>query len=1189
VSRRILHVLGAAALILSSPWSAGAQSAAHLTRPEDQQAGNALFVRSDLPAAARIAQEALRANPLDRNALFVQMETAALRADEFTELKSAITLVSSPGREGDPRIQIALGHISSRAANTAAFQAIAPRLLKAMEGMPAYSSRLALALLTAEEDGYQRLTSRNLAQLAGLLTDWKFVGGFGKFSNLAFDQKWPPESDLLHASNYDGHAAESFHFENGIAFVPDYLTENGVLYACSEITEARAGTYLLKVESRGTMQVRVNGSLGLLKEDRFIKGPEVQTAEITLHEGKNRIFLKLLPSAAPFRISINHVMPRRAESIGLTPKVSSEERTYINFAARYWEGNYAAAEKIIESQKTRSAPLLFLAAQLYASESLDSGSEVPLLLELLQRIPEATAAELILAERAYGSEQYEESLLHLGHALAGAPNSPKVQELRYELASHFGWEDERKDAIRKRLSLHPSCAAISEAEKFYSNSLQLKRASELDAHLEHCSSVPSLYWEALNRRGNPQLALSSMFLFSRAHPLDRSVRLKLVRQLVEMGAGVQALQEAKALATLSPNSGWFKKLVESPELILDGPAHTRRLKEMSLFQPYRRNALEAFGEHDSAPTKASAEILFDDRVVAIHSNQTADLYYHRVVRVWNKAAITEFGEVTLPRGAELLELRTLRQNGGIAEPELTDNKHSVSMPSLIAGNAVEIEYLQHFDSYTRPDAPPELSAVFGAQHAQVQDARYVLMYPAGHEPVVHVSASAGRAVEEKRQNLIARSWHFLNLPPFSPEPAMSGESDRPEVRLLSLDHSLTDELPFLYRNDLIEAAQVTRRIQTDALKLRRQTPRETAEAIYAYVMSAARSSDDDWIDGVTSADETLETGDGSRSALLLAFASALGIRADLLLSAEAGSHPDLSPGYSSYRHPLVRLRFAHADGSNDYVLLDPLPDSLAAGAITPTLQGQPALVIPPAHDGSVVEQVIVRSNVSERSVAVGDLFLNQDGGLEATIDIELGSWRSAQVRSGLRQLPEAQPQSFFEELTAKIFAGAVDVKGEVLHQNDLTYPMKLRLSCRVPHFSQWENNEAEIRQLIPQLSLRSMYAALPSRKYSLFIDTPLQETTTFTLHLPDEIGFKISPQATSITTEFGTFKTSFQKLDGRTLQVVRDFDISVQTIPPERYQDFAGFANQTEQADRQEIVLTRTLSAKANGSIFERH
>ena len=79
----------------------------------------------------------------------------------------------------------------------------------------------------------------------------------------------------------------------------------------------------------------------------------------------------------------------------------------------------------------------------------------------------------------------------------------------------------------------------------------------------------------------------------------------------------------------------------------------------------------------------------------------------------------------------------------------------------------------------------------------------------------------------------------------------------------------------------------------------------------------------------------------------------------------------------------------------------------------------------------------------------------------------------------------------------------------------------------------------------------------------------------------------MSPQAASISTEFGTFKTSFQKLDARTLQVVRDFDISVQTIPPERYPEFAAFANQTDQADRQEIVLTRTLSAKAYRGVFE--
>lgn len=1174
-----------AAIVLQLLCCSSLQICAQTRKPEDSEAATALFARSDLTAGSRLAQQALQRNPFDRNALFVEMEIAALKADEFIELKYAIDLVSSPGSVADPRIQIAMGRISARAANTAAFQAIAPKLLKTMQAQAAYSPRLALALLTAEEDGYQRLTSRNLPRLAGLLTDWNVVGGFGKYSNLAFDQKWLPESDLLGSANYVGHIRESFHFENGVVFIPDYLTENGILYASSEIAVATRGRYVLKVESRGTMQIVLNGSPVLVKDDRFLKGPEVQTVPVTLHAGKNHVFVKALPSASPYRVSITPDVSESAQQTALVANVPAEEAGYIRFAVRYWGGDYPGAERLLERQKAHSSPLLLLAAELYANESVDSGSEVPLIQELLQRIPGASAAELILAERAYGTEHYEEALLHLGRVLANASDSPKAQELRYELATHFGWDDERKDAIHERLVVHPSCAAISEAEKFYSNSLQLKRASELDAHLERCSSIPSLYWEALNRRGTPLLALSSMFSFSKAHPLDRAVRLKLVRQLVELGQMRQAHQEAIALSYLSPNSEWFRKLSDSPEAILDGPAHARRLKQPSLFAPYQRDAIAEFGRA-STPGVAGAEILFDDRAVAIHANGSADLYYHRLVRVWNKAAITEFGEVTVPRGSDLLELRTLKQNGGVAEPELTDNKHSVSMPSLIAGNAVEIEYVQHFENYTKPDAPAELSAVFGAQHAQVRDARYVLMFPADHEPLVSASPSSVNPSEERKKELIVRSWHFSDVPPFTPEPAMSAESGRPQIRVVALDRVASEELPMRYRNDLIDAAQVTRRIQTEALKLRRPTFRETAEAIYAYVMSSARSSDDDWSDGVTAADETLETGEGSRSALIAALASGLRIRTELLLSTEVGSDAASCPGYSCYRHPLIRLSSPREEASEESILLDPIPENLAAGALSPTLQNQRALVIPVHDHGRVFTELAVHSDINERSVAVGDLVFQDDGGLDASIQIQLGSWRSAQVRTALKQIPEAQRQSFFEELTTKIFAGAADVAGEVLHQDDLSQPLELRISCRVPHFTQWENNDAEIRQLVPQLSLRSMYAGVPARKYSLLIDTPLQETTTFTLHLPDSVVFKASPQPAAISTDFGAFKTSFKQLDAHTLQVTRDFYIGIQTVPPERYPEFATFANQTEQADRQEIVLTHILSAQASAGVF---
>ena len=56
----------AVALIVISATPTLAQSRAHVVKHEDQAAANALFGRSDLAAATRLAQDALRTNPVDR-------------------------------------------------------------------------------------------------------------------------------------------------------------------------------------------------------------------------------------------------------------------------------------------------------------------------------------------------------------------------------------------------------------------------------------------------------------------------------------------------------------------------------------------------------------------------------------------------------------------------------------------------------------------------------------------------------------------------------------------------------------------------------------------------------------------------------------------------------------------------------------------------------------------------------------------------------------------------------------------------------------------------------------------------------------------------------------------------------------------------------------------------------------------
>ncbi len=1155
---------------------------------EEQAAAKALFDDSNLATAMLQAKAALKINPADRNALFVLMEAAALQADEQAELKAAIELILTPGSPEDGRVQIARERIANRSANTIAFRSIAPALTALMKKSPSFSAPFALDLIGAEEDGYAGPSMDELARVAGLTTHWKLIGGMGHFSDIDFDQSWPPEGDLLSGTKYGEHLAEEFHFADGIVTLPDYFAGYGVAYGSSDYLAPKAGYYLLRAESKGTLQLLINGGLSLLKDDRFRKGPEVVTKRVFLRGGKNDVFVKFLPSASPFRISF---VPETIEDTAGNrddPDVPAAERSYIEAALQYQAGNYDAAEQLITAipEDRSSLPLLLLASHLY-SLGADSSMQAAKLDVILRHAPQAAGAELDLAWIAYGNERYEEALQHLGRALAVSPHSVRAQELKYEVASHFGWQPERKEALEERLRLHPGCGAIEEAEKFYSNAREFSRVTELDRQLEHCGAAPSFYWEALNRHGARDLALASMEDFVRAHPLDRSHRLSLIRQLVEQGELPRARQAAAELVRISPNSERFRQIALRPELALNAP-HFQRPEDLQELAPFRRNALAEFAK--SAETQSSATVLFDDHVLVLHPSGSADLYHHSLIQVWAKSAIADFGEVEAPRGARILELRTLKANGGFMEPEMSDNKRSISMPSLTPGDAVELESVQHFDDRALAVVPDEFNVAFGLPNARTREATYAVLFPAGQEPLVWAAPSLASPEIVNLDGRRTEIWRMHDLPVLPVEPSAPVEYGRPEIHMIALDRSRPSAMAEKYRNMLIDAAQITPHLQATANKLRRNNVDETVQSLYRFVTSSVRIGDDDWRnDEVTSADDTLQAGEGSRPALLIALASALGIKTELLLAAEKGASSECLNG-SCYQHPLVRFSFQSPDSNWKSVIVDPYPEGLAIGALSPAVNGEPALVVPlhsdirPSNTYSSTT-VIVKSQGEERSTADGDLTLTNDGSMRASLHIQFGSWRSSQMRTTLKQLSAEQVQTFYEELASRLLPGAAGVKGTISHQDEWERPLELEISCKVGNFIRWNKNAVPIDQPIPQLSLRTMYASVPQRRYPMLIEVPLKETARYLLHLPDEITLRSLPQDSSLTSLFGTFQTRFRVLDPHTVEIFRDFDIESQTIAPQQYPEFSVFAAQSEEAERQEIVLSRT---EARGAVEQR-
>ena len=116
--------------------------------------------------------------------------------------------------------------------------------------------------------------------------------------------------------------------------------------------------------------------------------------------------------------------------------------------------------------------------------------------------------------------------------------------------------------------------------------------------------------------------------------------------------------------------------------------------------------------------------------MALQPDGDVSIYTHRVTRLLNKNGIVRLGEVVLPRGADLLELRTIKQSGEMVEPELAQQKPTVSMPALEPGDSIEEEYVTH---YSIEDAALDDAAgfTFGSFTAPILHARFVLIAPEG--------------------------------------------------------------------------------------------------------------------------------------------------------------------------------------------------------------------------------------------------------------------------------------------------------------------------------------------------------------------------------------------------------------------------------------------------------------------------
>jgi len=1129
-------------------------SACVAAQTPSESSADLLFAKSDLTGTLRRSAVELKRNPHDLNAHFVRMEAARLELRNREELHSAIGVLQE-ARGGDPRARVAAERIRELAANTPQLRAVLPQIAELLREDSPYAVELSDAVLKAWADG---AAIPGKTHLARRITKWQIAGPFGQFANVDFDRAWPPEENELRSTRYEGRVREDIDVESGELELPEYFSRSGVYYAAAQVSIATEAKYRLIVESEGTYDVRIDGFPLLVHDARFVQQRATTPVDFQMEAGKHRIVVKLQAAALPLRIWIEPL--REFHSVAL--RVLASEADYLKAATALMNGDPSAAlalsdqsslanvlkaEALAQMGDEQQARELFLAASILDARNLLAAFKV--------------------AEDALSGEQYEAATKHLAKILKGAPAYPQAQELKFQLTEHFNWRTEQEAALNQRLRLHPNCGALTDAAKFYDSNYQSERARRYEAALAKCSPKPYQFWEQLSLHGTHKHASDSISDYLVRHPSDRHALTSAIREAVLGNDLPGASQYAKILRAVAPNWSWAALLAVRPESILDSQSGYSAAN--GFYKPFVRDPLPMMRDREAQ--LPDSRILINDRVVKLDSGG-AWVYQHTVTQVLNKKGIARLGEVELPRAIDLLDLRTVKPNGKLVEADLGESKSAVSMPSLAEGDAIEIAYLQHISSEVLAASPETLDFAFASSQSPTRSARLTLIRDNVPEPLLWRSPEVRCIHSEPTSDVGTTTWEVTNAPADQDEPAAPQYERRSRLLWLAMDRAQPVDMSAKIRDALTDATKVTFRIREIAAELQSSSEARPSVA-YRYVMANIENEAQNWRQAnITAADESLGQGEGNRAATLIALLSAMGYEADLALSSERGKYDpaDMCASARCYTHALVRVVLP---GSGQ-VLLDPGIESLPAGALSPEVEGEQALLIPRSHALTKQAFVVPRST-DQHSEATADLHLDDAGGLSGKIHIRFGSFRSGQMRQMLRTVSAKDREDFFEQIADRIIPSVNEVSATLNHEQDPEQPLELELSIRASKFGRWNHSELQLEQTVPALGLSRVYATLAERQQPVLLDTPLVETSEFVIHLPVGLEAVRTPNSVDLKSEFGEYRSEL-KAEANVLKVTRSFRIPAQVVAPSRYREFSDFALQIDSAEREVIQLRGT-------------
>ncbi len=794
------------------------------------------------------------------------------------------------------------------------------------------------------------------------------------------------------------------------------------------------------------------------------------------------------------------------------------------------------------------------------------------------RLPEAT--ELVKRARA-----------------AHSPPSYLLPLLQARIELALGIDAQAEQSALEALKLQPGlCEADGLRYDLARRRDAVALADQLVGTLARCPGALARAAEHAKGRGQLKEAAERFGQLVERDSSNAGAATSLSQVLVALKRYPEAVEVLKKLLTIWPRSAViYKRLGDVQEMMGDKAAALKTREQALLLDggdlPLRRAverartgkelladyaidgkaAISAY-EQTHADEEATGAYVLDAAAIQAFPDGSMVDRIHIIQKALDQSGISELAEVSLPQGAQVLSLRTVKPDGTVLEPESFEGKETISLPGVQVGDYVEYEYLQAHPP--RGLAQPGFTAsAFYYQIARLPNSwsTYTVIAPKGAGMGVdahNLPPSEQVRVEKDREVFFHEE---RRVPPYIPEPD-SPPSGNEYLPFVSVGAGATgnDGLISAYGDAYLDRGQLTFEVEQFARgAVGDKKGLDAVRALYAAVMEKLSGRDA----GLSqSAASSLAQDRGSRLWALKASLEALGIPTRLVAVRTFSVDP------AAYRYPneallpYVCLRTV-VDGQT--VWMDPLVRYAPFGELPEQAAGgRDAWLLP--EPGRPMEKVQTppRAQVGGKTVTL-KLKLSADGKLAGSGEEVYAGLEAAQLIEALEALSPDQRSQALQSALSRYFGGAdlsnlrLDFKREVGGSLAVRYDFTASRYARVEG-----DGKLVLGALTFPAYLGRRYVQVGSRRTPLFIDATEQSQTRVTLELPS--GYKLNAPAAEVKAQspYGRFIRK-EKQQGNTVEVEESYQLDMARIPPKQYPAFAQFAGEVDLLQARDLLVEK--------------